>query len=186
MLIHHAGGRSLRPAEPAQQSSQPADPSAQQSSQPAPPSVQAALLSSRAVALLAHLLASSQAWLLRCEGESSAGVDLWPEVVGGNGLGPDAEVAENQVRLSSLEEAIDNNHRAWIKFLERESDFERMVHYHNQSNKAYSNGLSDLLSHVLNHGTHHRAQIGQLLKAEGLEKLPPMDYIAYLRMITPA
>lgn len=139
--------------------------------------------SGRPLNLLAHLLASAQAWRLRCEGESSAGIDLWPEVVGGSGLGPDAEVPENQVRLSSLEEAIDNNHRAWVKFLEAETDFGRTVSYRNQSGKAYDNLLSDLLSHVLNHGTHHRAQIGQLLKAEGLAQLPNTDYINYLRMM---
>jgi uncharacterized damage-inducible protein DinB len=139
----------------------------------------------RALTLMAHLLAASQTWLLRCEGESSAGVNLWPEVAGGSGLGPDAEIPENQVRLSSLEEAIDNNHRAWIKFLEAETDFGRTVPYRNQSGKAYHNELSDLLSHLLNHGTHHRAQIGQLLKAEGLAELPPTDYILYLRMVSP-
>jgi uncharacterized damage-inducible protein DinB len=126
-------------------------------------------LPARALALMAHLLASSQVWLTRCEGESSAGINLWPEV-----------------HLSSLEEAIHNNHRAWIKFLEAETDFGRTVIYRNQSSNQsgnpYSNELSDLLAHLLNHGTHHRAQIGQILKAEGLEKLPPTDYIAYLRM----
>jgi uncharacterized damage-inducible protein DinB len=135
----------------------------------------------KAVRLMAHLLASSQAWLLRCEGESSAGINLWPEVAGGDGPGPDTEIPENHVRLSSLEESIDNNHRAWIKFLEAETDFDRTVTYLNQSGNSYSNGLSDLLAHLINHGTHHRAQIGQVLKAEGLEQLPNMDYIFYLR-----
>jgi len=137
----------------------------------------------RSLGLMAHLLAASQTWLLRCEGESSAGIELWPQVVGGSGMGPDAEMLHNQVRISSLKESIDNSHRAWIGFLKGESDFGRELTYRNQSGKSYTNVLSDLLAHVVNHGTHHRAQIGQLLKAGGLEQLPPMDYIAYLRIL---
>jgi uncharacterized damage-inducible protein DinB len=34
---------------------------------------------------------------------------------------------------------------------------------------------------LINHGTHHRAQIGQLIKFDGLEILPNTDYIFYLR-----
>ena len=137
----------------------------------------------RALTVLAHLLAVSQVWLLRSEGESSHGVELWPEVTAGNGLGPDAETAENQVRVSSMDEAIGNNHRAWIKFLEKETDFDRTVSYSNQSGTShYQNRLSDVLSQVLNHGTHHRAQIGQVLKSAGVEQLPLTDYIVYLRL----
>ena len=136
----------------------------------------------RPLILFAHLQAASQAWLRRCEGESSAGIQLWPQVVGGSGLGPDAEMLKDQVRLSSLKESIDNNHRAWTTFLKGEGDFGRSVTYQNQSGQEYTNLLSDLLTHIINHGTHHRAQIGQLLKAAGLEKLPNTDYITYLRM----
>jgi uncharacterized damage-inducible protein DinB len=118
------------------------------------------------LSLLAHLLASNQVWLLRCRGESSSAIELWP---------PDKT-------LEDLDTQIEDRQRDWVSLLEREQDFERSFTYANQSGKTYTNVLRDVLAHVINHGTHHRAQIGQRLKSAGLEKLPPTDYIAYLRI----
>jgi uncharacterized damage-inducible protein DinB len=77
---------------------------------------------------------------------------------------------------------IEANAHGWKAYLESVHDFNQSITYQNQSGKTYANVLSDILSHVVNHGTHHRAQIGQLLKFGGLEHLPVTDYIAYLRL----
>jgi uncharacterized damage-inducible protein DinB len=60
-------------------------------------------------------------------------------------------------------------------------DFEKIISYKNSRGDAFENRLSDILAHVINHGTHHRAQIGQQLKSGGLENLPITDYIFYIR-----
>ncbi len=119
----------------------------------------------RAQVLMEHLLTASKSWLIRCEGKSSAGIDLWPR----------AEWGE----MGTL---INENAKGWKAFLEKETDFGRRLTYQNQSGKDFSNVLADALTHVINHGTHHRAQIGQLLKIAGVEHLPVTDYIAFLRL----
>ncbi len=121
----------------------------------------------KAFRLMAHLLASQNVWLLRCQGKPAQSVALWPS---------ETTWAELRQNLESLPEQ-------WIAFLEERADFSGSVSYPNQSgDHTYTNSLADALTQVINHGTHHRAQIGQLLKAEGMEKLPPTDYIAYVRL----
>ena len=121
---------------------------------------------SEPVRLMAHLLAAQQVWLARCYDESTAGFVLWPE---GN--------ADNFVAT------IDSNHRGWVNFLEslNPADFDKRIAYVNFKGEALENTLADILAHFINHGTHHRAQAGQYLKAPGAENLPVTDYIFYLR-----
>jgi len=116
--------------------------------------------------LMAHLLTAQQVWLSRCEGVPLNEYQLWPDI--------DAE---------QFDEIIEKNHREWINLMNTEADPERIVAYKNTKGEKFSNRLVDILSHVINHGTHHRAQIGMLLKqTEGIE-LPSTDYIFYVRSL---
>ena len=118
------------------------------------------------VQLMAHLLAAQQIWLNRCKGEPAIGVTLWPDW-----------------KADVPEQMIDDNHRAWINFLDYldPDDFSNCISYKSLKGEAFENQLIDILAHVINHGSHHRAQAGQLLKLAGVEKLPTTDYIFYLR-----
>ncbi len=118
------------------------------------------------IQLMAHLLAAQQIWLNRCKGEPAIGVALWPD--------READI---------LKQMIDDNHRAWINFLDYldPDDFSNRIGYKSLKGEPFENQLSDILAHVVNHGTHHRAQAGQLLKLAGVENLPTTDYIFYLR-----
>jgi uncharacterized damage-inducible protein DinB len=122
------------------------------------------------VQLMAHLLAAQQVWLNRCLGLPPAAVELWPAI--------GAKHEDLPVRLS-------NNHGAWIKYLNglNDGDFEKLISYKNTKGDSFDDQLQNILAHVINHGTHHRAQIGQLLKFTGLENLPNTDFIAYLRLL---
>ena len=117
------------------------------------------------MALMAHLLVASALWLQRLQGKSDITYNLWPKPEWGD-----------------MSAQIEANAHGWKAYLESVHDFNQSITYQNQSGKTYANVLSDILSHVVNHGTHHRAQIGQLLKFGGLEHLPVTDYIAYLRL----
>ncbi|MDB5154777.1 MAG: hypothetical protein JWR54_3528, partial [Mucilaginibacter sp.] len=55
-----------------------------------------------------------------------------------------------------------------------------VISYKNLKGDDFENKLSDVLAHLINHGTHHRAQVGQHLKLAGVE-LPNTDYIFYIR-----
>lgn len=117
------------------------------------------------VQLMAHLLAAQEIWLGRCKQEIVQ-LALWPDW-----------------KIHELEAINLQNHQQWIQFIDRLHGpaFEELVAYKNSQGQSYTNLLSDLLAHVINHGTHHRAQIGQQLKFEGVEKLPLTDYIFFRR-----
>ena len=57
-------------------------------------------------------------------------------------------------------------------------DFTEMINYKNLKGEARSNSVRDILFHVVNHSTYHRAQINSELKQRGIEPLIT-DYIAY-------
>lgn len=71
---------------------------------------------------------------------------------------------------------------AWIAYLGRIDDeaLEAAIHYKNLAGLPFENLLKDLVTHVLNHATHHRAQISTLLRQAGATP-PGTDYIYYLR-----
>lgn len=117
------------------------------------------------VQLMAHLLAAQQIWLGRCKSET-ANVALWPDW-----------------KADVFEAIIQQNHQQWRNFLDdpEELEFDKIVPYQNSKGVNYTNNLSDIITHVINHGTHHRAQVGQHLKLAGIEKLPMTDYIAFVR-----
>ena len=114
--------------------------------------------------LMAHLLNAQQIWLNRCLGTSSSNYQLWPKW-----------------ESSTFNDIIDKNYAEWISFLSDEIDPQQIIVYKNFKGEEFSSKLIDILAHVINHGTHHRAQIGMLLKqAEGIE-LPSTDYVHYVR-----
>jgi len=124
----------------------------------------------KAVQLMAHILAAQQIWLNRCKGLPQAAVELW--------IGPGTQASE-------FGEKIKENHEAWIECLGgfTDSDFDKTLHYQNLRGDKWESKLVDILTHVINHGTHHRAQIGQQLKFAGAGSLANTDYIAYIRQI---
>jgi uncharacterized damage-inducible protein DinB len=119
-----------------------------------------------AVKLMAHLLAAQQIWLNRCKGLPAIGGALWPDW-----------------KADTFEKLIDDNHTVWIDYINglSEADFQNVIPYKNSRGDSYENQLEDVLAHLINHGTHHRAQIGQQLKFAGAENLPLTDYIFYIR-----
>ena len=120
-----------------------------------------------AVKLMTHLLAAQNMWYSRCTSLPTADIALWAE--------GDAKTFTDQIKERS---------DLWIGFLNtlEEADFKKTVEYKNTRGEAFSSRLDDILGHTINHGTHHRAQIGQHLKLAGTD-LPFTDYIIYLRSL---
>ncbi|MGZ3756667.1 MAG: DinB family protein [Mucilaginibacter sp.] len=118
------------------------------------------------VELMAHLLAAQQIWLSRCKGDPVVGAVLVPDWP-----------------VDTVAAIIDENHSEWINYIATLTveDFEKEIFYKNLRGMPFQNKLADILAHVINHGTHHRAQAGQLLKIAGVESLPITDYIFYMR-----
>jgi len=120
------------------------------------------------VQLMAHLLTAQQIWYSRCIDLPPVARALWAD---------DNEPADISAEI------IDGNHKAWISYIDtlEPADFEKIIAYKRLTGDSYTNKLADICAHVINHGTHHRAQIGQHLKLAGIENLPNTDYIAFIR-----
>lgn len=119
------------------------------------------------VKLMAHLLAAQQIWLGRCLLDPTPQEAQWPDWP-----------AEN------LKTIARQNHSEWLSLLADKSagDFDGLITYKNSKGQAFTNTLTDILAHLINHGTHHRAQVGIYLKQAGLQ-LTPTDYIFYIRQL---
>jgi len=114
----------------------------------------------RIIALAHHILNAQEIWLMRILGQIPQ-VGVW-------------EIREGQ-ELEMLEE----------KYFEILShvDFTQlseMINYKNSQGIEFKNTVSDIVFHVINHGTYHRAQINLLLRQEGFEPIN-CDYIFYKR-----
>lgn len=56
------------------------------------------------------------------------------------------------------------------------------IHYTNTKNEKFVNTLHEILLHIFNHGTYHRAQIATEMRINGLEPINT-DFITYARTI---
>lgn len=122
-----------------------------------------------AIKLMAHLLAAEHRWLDRInEVEPYPNAELWPKDF----------TIEHCIHL------VNEYHEEWLGFLERitEADLNKVIIYQNALG-GNQTSVSDILTHVINHGTHTRAQAGQQLKLTGTETLPITDYVYYLRQL---
>ena len=70
----------------------------------------------------------------------------------------------------------------WINLLEGKNNefLEKRLKYKNSKGEEFDNSLRDIVTHIINHSTYHRAQIAQLVKRAG--GIPAVtDYIVYQR-----
>ena len=113
--------------------------------------------------LFSHLLRAEAVWLGRIRGTADAALPIWET---------DA--------LGVCRERLEANAAAFGETLPT-SDLSRSVNYTNSQGNTYSTAIADILSHVFNHGTHHRGQLALLVREAG--NVPaPLDYIAYVRL----
>jgi uncharacterized damage-inducible protein DinB len=118
----------------------------------------------RARELFSHLLRTQDVWYGRVAGTDHAELDFWA-------TDP----------LPACAERLDASTRRWQTVLdERAGALDQPISYANSSGTPFETPLRDICTHVVNHGTHHRAQIALTLREAGIEP-PATDYIYYLR-----
>lgn len=121
--------------------------------------------STRALAVLAHIVTTELEYFERLYGKDSKGFDFWPKL--------------------SLEECGDAARDAAEKYerLLRKFDDEGldiMARYRTSEGVCCENNYREMLTHVLFHSATHRGNINTMLRSEG--HTPPVtDYIVYLR-----
>ncbi len=120
----------------------------------------------RACHLFGHLLASELIWLGRVEESQDKMEPVW-----------------GARDLDELRGLYGRARSRWEIFLEAlgAKDLSRVVSYENTLGQQYSNSLIQIIAHVLNHSTHHRAQVLAVLRGMDLEP-PALDYMVYLRL----
>lgn len=119
---------------------------------------------SRAVAWLAHVMAAQRIWFARVT------LTVPPFAVY-----PDLSLAAVATELRT-------GHADWARHLDEldDRDLARVVRYQNSSGQAFESTLGDILTHVMFHGQHHRAQCLTALRAAG--GVPPaIDFIVAAR-----
>lgn len=117
-------------------------------------------LSERAVQLISHMCNAQQIWNARILKE--AAFQVW-------------QLNEWEV-LPSID--LDNYNKS-VKILEQ-VDLRQVIMYSTSSGARFSNKVSDILFHVINHSTYHRGQLAMDMRRSGLEPLST-DYIFYKR-----
>jgi uncharacterized damage-inducible protein DinB len=83
--------------------------------------------------------------------------------------------------LPPWREAFAASHEALGRYVARlkDADFERVVTYTLQSGITRHQPLADLVIHLVNHGTQHRAELGLLLERIGRSP-GDLDYVVFL------
>ena len=110
---------------------------------------------------LCHLVIVQMRWLARWQGTPLPGADH---------------------PLPPWREAFAASHAALRRYVEplKDGDFDRVVAYTLQSGATRRQPLGDLVTHLVNHGTQHRAETGLLL--ERLGRSPgDLDYVVFLQ-----
>lgn len=119
----------------------------------------------RAIHLLGHQIATKDVWLTRIRTGDSSHLEIFPKWTM-------EKVREEKGRIDML----------WTMAM-TEFDSEslmRTVEYKDSGGKAFINTYWEILMHVINHGTYHRAQIASVLREVGAEP-PKTDYIYFSR-----
>jgi uncharacterized damage-inducible protein DinB len=117
--------------------------------------------SEKALKLASHILNAEEIWISRIN-DTPAQTSVW---------------ALRDV--NTLVDAAKSLHNASMSCLDT-VDLMRSLSYTNSMGASYTNTVNDILFHVINHSTYHRAQIATEIKQQGIAP-PPTDYIFYKR-----
>jgi uncharacterized damage-inducible protein DinB len=118
------------------------------------------------LSLMGHVVAAQFLWLHRIKGLPAPDVKLWGDY--------------------SLEQLLTLSEKAgkeWLEYVEGTDDFNRELTYKNYVNEPYTNNVENIMIHLVNHSSYHRAQIAMLLRQKGFEPINT-DFITYDRVIT--
>lgn len=114
--------------------------------------------------LISHIVAAQKLWMERISGETTVKTP-WEEYK-----------TEDIVNLSN-----DINDK-WILLIKNRGNgfLEMVVKYKTTSGEPFENKVMDIITHLINHSTYHRAQIARIVRQEG--GIPPsIDFIRFKR-----
>lgn len=116
---------------------------------------------------LVHILSAQSIWRKRCQ----------------EGISPSNPLVEDAFpTLAVLRERWSEEERAMAAFLASltDADLQRTIHYRTTKGAPYEDPLWQLLLHVINHGTQHRAEAAVMLTQQSRSP-GNVDLIVFLR-----
>ena len=108
------------------------------------------------IGLFAHIAAVEHLWYARIH-ERAPTVAVWPTLAATH-----ADLFEEIARAAT------------------DASLARRVRYRNSAGREFDSSVEDIMTHVAMHGSHHRGQILQRLRASGREP-PYVDFIQFMR-----
>lgn len=81
--------------------------------------------------------------------------------------------------LNTLQTLNETNYSETLSILNNK-ELNQIIDYTNSKGEKYKNTIQDILFHIINHSTYHRAQIASLFRTSEIEPIPT-DYITYKR-----
>ena len=111
-----------------------------------------------------HIIAAQHVWLDRVQPSSASVLNPWPE------MPPHTWASQ----LHAVHQAWKNLVASW------EQGFDVPITYQNTKGHSFQTPLFEIITHVIIHGQHHRAQIASRLRAGNLVP-PATDFIFFTR-----
>ncbi|RVT76696.1 damage-inducible protein DinB [Flavobacterium sufflavum] len=119
------------------------------------------IIPEKSIKLLNHLINAQEIWNARILNQDIS-VDVW------------------EIRpLENLKNHNETNYNQSLSILSS-IELSKKIEYKNSKGIVFSNTVQDIIFHVINHSTYHRAQIASDLAANGIEPINT-DYIFYKR-----
>ncbi|MFL9831485.1 DinB family protein [Flavobacterium sp. ST-87] len=115
----------------------------------------------KSMQLLNHLINAQQIWNERILNEPNT-IGVW-----------------EMRSLENLKTINQQNYNQSLNILETIA-LDKKIDYKNSKGIQFSNTVQEIIFHIINHATYHRAQIASDLKANGIEPINT-DYIFYKR-----
>lgn len=124
--------------------------------------IQSATIPETCIVLLSHIANAQVIWTSRIQGSIST-VSVWQE----------HDLDTCRVMLCQSAECLK-------EIVEKDASLDRIIKYNTSTGDPFENAVSDILMHVFNHGTYHRAQIAKEMKNNGIKPVNT-DYIQFVR-----
>lgn len=124
--------------------------------------IHSAVIPDYCITLLSHIANAQIIWTSRIRGTAPE-VSVW-------------QVHDlNTCRAMLLKSAKDLK-----DIVENDTSHDRIIKYKTFTAEPFETALTDILLHVFNHGTYHRAQIAKEMKIQGIKPVNT-DYIQFVR-----
>jgi len=120
----------------------------------------------KTLSLFSHQMVANYLWLHRIKGLDPPPYELW-----------------KTYPTNQLEKMVEEVSGLWLRFIEANENFNRILKYKNYVDEYYENNVENIMIHLVNHGTYHRGQIALRMRQCGYLPINT-DFITYDRVIS--